>query len=404
MNVFCYHMLIRRERMVFPSGYLQIRGMASLLLALVTTESRNEAMWPKARAPLILFFSALPFPRLVAATRYNMIKGYSGPTFFDGWSFPDQIEADILDNADSFFVPSSIAASSKLAFVDPATKHAFIKVDNTCVVPFNEKRDTVRITTKERYGLGSIWVADIFQVPYGCSVWPAWWSLAPNWPARGEIDTLEGVNLASHTESGCTMVSPSQATLSITNSTDCSTTANNNSNQGCAVTDGRPATYGPAFATTGGGVWVTVSLERHLDLVLPACGLGTPAGNWPSTGCQMEKYFAPQNLIFDIKFCGTRPPAAFLQTCSGICYNDYVLGNGSNYGTVFWEVGSVRVYKINETAKAPSHVTPGTTATTGESSASVGAPDANSGGVETAEHSIKEALISLALGGVAVMI
>lgn len=39
-----------------------------------------------------------------------------------------------------------------------------------------------------------------------CSVWPAWWSQAQDWPQGGEIDTFEGVNqvtmnqMALHTE------------------------------------------------------------------------------------------------------------------------------------------------------------------------------------------------------------
>lgn len=34
----------------------------------------------------------------------------------------------------------------------------------------------------------------------------------------------------------------------------------------------------------------------------------------------------------------------FAETCSGVCYNDFVLGNGSNYDTAYFEVASVRVF------------------------------------------------------------
>ena len=33
-----------------------------------------------------------------------------------------------------------------------------------------------------------------------CSVWPAWWSQAPDWPSGGEIDTFEGVNLVTYNQ------------------------------------------------------------------------------------------------------------------------------------------------------------------------------------------------------------
>lgn len=65
------------------------------------------------------------------------------------------------------FVSANVAASAKLAYVDPGSNRAIIKVDNTSNVPFNEKRNTVRISTKDRYALGSVWVADMFHLPYG---------------------------------------------------------------------------------------------------------------------------------------------------------------------------------------------------------------------------------------------
>jgi len=67
----------------------------------------------------------------------------------------------------SRFVSASQAASSKLAFVDPTTNHAIIKVDNTSTVVFNDKRNTVRIQTSDRFSVGSVWTADILHVPFG---------------------------------------------------------------------------------------------------------------------------------------------------------------------------------------------------------------------------------------------
>lgn len=33
----------------------------------------------------------------------------------------------------------------------------------------SEKRDTVRITTKETYGIGSVWIFEALHTPYGVS-------------------------------------------------------------------------------------------------------------------------------------------------------------------------------------------------------------------------------------------
>lgn len=44
-----------------------------------------------------------------------------------------------------------------------------MKVDNTTKVNFNDKRNSIRITSKDQYTVGSLWVADILHVPYGVS-------------------------------------------------------------------------------------------------------------------------------------------------------------------------------------------------------------------------------------------
>jgi hypothetical protein len=45
-----------------------------------------------------------------------------------------------------------------------------MKVDNKTQVAFNQKRNTVRITTKDRFTAGSVWIADMLHVPFGVSL------------------------------------------------------------------------------------------------------------------------------------------------------------------------------------------------------------------------------------------
>jgi len=104
-----------------------------------------------------------------------------------------------------------------------------------------------------------------------CSVWPAFWSQAPNWPTGGEIDTFEGVNMVQnsqsslHTEPGCTVVNSVQ-TSTLINSTDCSFQANNN--EGCVIENPDSNSYGAAFAAGGGGVFVTEFAEAGISCVV----------------------------------------------------------------------------------------------------------------------------------------
>ena len=50
-------------------------------------------------------------------------------------------------------------------------------------------------------------------------------------------------------------------------------------------------------------------------------------------------------------------PATFAQTCTGVCYDDYVLGSGSNYDNAYFEVRSVRVFGTSSAVvvQAPSN-------------------------------------------------
>ncbi|KDQ62064.1 glycoside hydrolase family 16 protein [Jaapia argillacea MUCL 33604] len=292
-----------------------------------------------------------------------MVKEYAGSTFFDDWNFYNHY--DNLTNGDVIFVSSSQASSSKLAYVNSAG-NAIIKVDNTTQVAYSDKRNSVRISTQDRYTVGSLWITEMLHVPFGCSVWPAWWSQAASWPTGGEIDTFEGVNqvtmnqMALHTQPGCTQ-SGAKQTSTLVNSTDCSIDANNN--LGCVVTNPTTASYGAAFAAAGGGMFVTEFAETGISIwffsrsqiptqlqgnasAVNTSTLGTPVANWPATGCPIDQFFEPQSLIFDITLCGDFAGNAniFAETCTGLCYDNWVIGSPSNYDNAYFEVQYVRVY------------------------------------------------------------
>jgi beta-glucanase (GH16 family) len=97
----------------------------------------------------------------------------------------------------------------------------------------------------------------MLHIPYGCSVWPAFWTLGgPTWPNGGEIDIVEGINLqlvnqyAVHTTPGCVQTLPAaQSGNSGSTGPDCSQAA------GCVVQESKVNSYQEGFAAAGGGVW-----------------------------------------------------------------------------------------------------------------------------------------------------
>ena len=65
--------------------------------------------------------------------------------------------------------------------------------DYSVVQPWARGRNSIRIRSKAAYA-DSLIVLDLTHMPEGCATWPAFWSVAPDWPSGGEIDTFEGVN------------------------------------------------------------------------------------------------------------------------------------------------------------------------------------------------------------------
>ena len=61
------------------------------------------------------------------------------------------------------------AAQTNLAIVNDAG-NAIMRVDNTTSgLTFGDKRNSIRISSKQRYTVGSLWIADILHLPYGVS-------------------------------------------------------------------------------------------------------------------------------------------------------------------------------------------------------------------------------------------
>lgn len=170
--------------------------------------------------------AALLGAQLAAATSYDLAKDYSGSGFFDDWNFYDNCTwswSSMLHALRTSLPSQSITlptvmqrslarltrpthssdaryrfigadSSLKLAYVD-SNNRAIMKVDNSSTVPYNEKRSTVRIASKDSYEVGNLWVADMYHVPYGVSSSLSVWSVFTHCGLSARYGQLSGLRL-----------------------------------------------------------------------------------------------------------------------------------------------------------------------------------------------------------------
>ncbi|KAI0827076.1 concanavalin A-like lectin/glucanase domain-containing protein [Trametes gibbosa] len=352
---------------------------------------------------------------------YNIARDFSGQNFFDGWDFYGSWDNLTLSNVEWLDQPTALA--DNLAYIN-AAGNAIIRVDNTTNLPDkgpDTRRNTVRITTKDFYDFGSLWVFDATHVPFGCAVWPAFWTKGPVWPDNGEIDILEAVNLmdhnqmAIHTTDGC-MTSAAVPQTGKLGAVDCA------SNSGCTVEENKPASYGDAFNAANGGVWATkydidgisiwfwsrpdVPAElTGKDKMVDISKWGVPSAAFPVTPqCDLTKFFTPQQLVIDIALCGVwaGPLGNYQQTCPGMCD---VSGAGSPaFDKAWFEIQYVRAYT---TGVVP---TPTPSAASVIASATVTSPAQGSSGAQagsgkgTSSGAVGDARKGRSAGAVAVVL
>ncbi|ORY27632.1 concanavalin A-like lectin/glucanase domain-containing protein [Naematelia encephala] len=323
------------------------------------------------RTTTIYIVLSLALASVTNAGSTPLVRTYQGDSFFDRWdywgNYDNTTEGDVTYAA-------NLSSASSLTYVTSSST-AIIKVDNTSTVAYNDKRESVKILSQDTYSVGSVWVLDAVHLPYGCSVWPSFWSYdkSGTWPDGGEIDVFEGVNnqpndqMALHTTDGCNITTSSLSSFSGTvNDTSCYYEDNDNS--GCGITVNTSLSYGSAFASAGGGVYVTefastgISIWFYSRADIPAAvsnasdsidtsTLGTPSGWWGGSGCDIDTFFGDQTLIFDITLCGNwAGQSSILETtgCAALatgqtCYTTYVL-DSSNYDNAYFEINSLKVY------------------------------------------------------------
>jgi len=160
------------------------------------------------------------------------------------------------------------------------------------------------------------------------------------WPTSGEIDIIEAINamdnnqIALHALSGCMKLDVAGQQTGGTIERNCSTP------KGCIVAERKRNSYGPGFAAAGGGVFATqitasgiyvwfwsVSPSIKVSALVSSCisqrpdipdniknadsssnidttPWGIPTAAYPAAGCNITRYFPPQNLVLLTSLCG----------------------------------------------------------------------------------------------------
>lgn len=92
----------------------------------------------------------------------------------------------------------------------------------------------------------------------GCGTWPAMWTYNPEWPNKGEIDIIEGVNsqqsnqVTLHTGPTCTMTQGDTVDGTELDGANCNA---GSGGTGCPQTTNSTSNFGKGLNANGGGIY-----------------------------------------------------------------------------------------------------------------------------------------------------
>jgi hypothetical protein len=297
---------------------------------------------------------------------YMIEDFYQGEDFFNDWTFfvgKDPTGGNVI------YQSQADAQSKGLAYVNACDNSLILAVDSTSTVPAGGQRASVRIVSEKSYNSG-LFIFDASYMPVGCSTWPSFWTVGPNWPLAGEIDIVEGVNNQATNQMTLHSGGTNQSCINeITNSTqqltgqirgtNCYSTRHADS--GCSIMDTDTSSFAHGFNNAEGGVFallwdnsIGMSMWHFARADIPADLIaqtpkpstwGIPVGFWSSQSCDMVTNFYEQQMIIDTTICGDfAGGSAYARSgCPGVCSD--MVANAANYVDAKWIINYVAVYQ-----------------------------------------------------------
>ncbi|KAL4819584.1 endo-1,3(4)-beta-glucanase xgeA [Aspergillus spinulosporus] len=355
--------------------------------------------------------SAIIFPGIThAAGSYKLKESWEGEKILNHFHFFDNADPT---NGFVTYVNQSYAESAGLVKTTDSGS-LYLGVDYETVLTVDGPgRESVRIESNEYYDQG-LYVVDIQHMPGSiCGTWPAFWTVGPDWPTDGEIDIIEGVNkheankIVLHTSDTCDVGGGYEMTGNMTSS-ECGEPSGT---IGCVV-QGQQGSSGDPFNEQGGGVYAMEWQEKYLKIwYFPRSSIpesltagtpdvssfGTPMAHLQGS-CNFKERFTHQKLILDTTFCGDWAGGVFGDSGCPVsdpsdpmlsCKN-YVAENPAVYKNAYWELNSIKIYQIGETAEVEGTQSAAAETTAAETTAAA-TQTTNGGSIEeitTSTHSV----------------
>ncbi|ODO03202.1 hypothetical protein I350_06047 [Cryptococcus amylolentus CBS 6273] len=229
-----------------------------------------------------------------------------------------------------------------------------IQTEHWSTTDVGAHRNSVRITTKSLFE-GELFIIDMALMPWGCGVWPAFWTLGADgaWPETGEIDIIEGVqaNTNNHSMPGCAINSSTEDLYT-----------GYMGNQDCDSSNAAVPSFpiGMPFNEAGGGVfamlwdndgirmwnWARAQIPSDINNNTPSPSTwDLPVATWDASICDLSSFFKAQILTLNIDICGDWIDNTWDQFfyCPGTC-PEYV-SNPSNLNNTVMLLNYVKVYQ-----------------------------------------------------------